>query len=342
MPRPKKRPPYIAVTLDAIELFEEVAVATDVSAGDVSIGCLRLWRHCFRQKTEWVTRERVATCYPTRDLDGLLRSLVAVGFLEVPASRPDYRVRGAEDWLGINLAVNKEEAGRKGGKVTAALGAGLDNLRQNVLPLPVQVTEQKCTVSGTFPEAKEQNGTVSGTFTEAATEADVEAVTAISQQQLEEEDHPLAALAVGSPPSENSDADPPPPPPPPAVKRKARRDPGADDRHGPLVRRLTEIAREDDPGWAFAGGRDAKVVERLLARSNPEEIAARWRRARNHSGFPQVRELPELEKFFGHFPVGGAPEQQRDVSRGYARADSQDWSTGGGFAELNAKRRGGG
>jgi hypothetical protein len=80
-----------------------------------------------------------------------------------------------------------------------------------------------------------------------------------------------------------------------------------DPRHAPLRQALMD----DTPGYTFTP-RDAKAIAELLELGTPEEIRARWRRAREHRGFPNVRTLPELAKHWNHFPT----EQTRPLRPG--------------------------
>lgn len=75
-----------------------------------------------------------------------------------------------------------------------------------------------------------------------------------------------------------------------------------DPRHIPLIAKLTEVFRVDR-GWSypFDGGRDAKAVANLLAKAEPDAIAAAWGRALAHSGFPSVSTLSELNTHLARF-----------------------------------------
>lgn len=98
------------------------------------------------------------------------------------------------------------------------------------------------------------------------------------------------------------------------VDKPKGKDRSSDPRHAPLVAKLTEIGRSHDPGWQFGGKADAAVLVTLLSRHAPDEIEARWRRAWAISagGFPTVRSLPELLKFWNH--LGPAPPGKRDTN----------------------------
>lgn len=102
--------PYLQVDLDALDGFADVATATGISVGDVAMGCLRLWKHCWKNKTAHVTGDRLSSWFPGEP-GKVAMALVACEFLDRPADRPDYHVRGAEKRLGVAKA--QSEAGKK-------------------------------------------------------------------------------------------------------------------------------------------------------------------------------------------------------------------------------------
>lgn len=88
---------------------------------------------------------------------------------------------------------------------------------------------------------------------------------------------------------------PPAPPKPPKPVEPP------DPRHAPLVKALVDAA----PGYAFAGGRDAKAVSALLTLGEPDEVVRRWLRAWGRTGYPTVRTLSELVTHWNHFATAG-------------------------------------
>jgi hypothetical protein len=102
--------PYLQVDLDALDDFSAVAIRTGLSEGDVAIGLLRLWRHCWKNKTAYVTRERLGGFF-RGDVDATIMALEVCEFVDRPEGRTDIHVRGAEKRLGIEKA--QVEAGKQ-------------------------------------------------------------------------------------------------------------------------------------------------------------------------------------------------------------------------------------
>jgi hypothetical protein len=102
--------PFIAVDLDALDELDDAALLACISPGDMVRGTLRVWRHCFRNKTAHITLDRLASFFPG-DIGKVAIALVTCEFLDRPTTRPDYHVRGAEKRLGIRDA--QSEAGKK-------------------------------------------------------------------------------------------------------------------------------------------------------------------------------------------------------------------------------------
>lgn len=104
---------YIAFDLDAFDAAESAARHAGASADAMMAGLLRLWRFCWRQRSDIVSADQLRGVF---GLD-VGPALVAFGFI---ATAPNgYRVKGADRYLRI------QEGRSKGGK--AASG----NLKQN-------------------------------------------------------------------------------------------------------------------------------------------------------------------------------------------------------------------
>lgn len=103
--------PYLQVDLDAMDAFGEVAIGAEIPEGDVSLGCLRMWRYCWKTKVTHVTRGRLATFFPGGASDKLISALEECHFIDRPPSRPDFHVRGSEKRLRVFEA--QSEAGKK-------------------------------------------------------------------------------------------------------------------------------------------------------------------------------------------------------------------------------------
>lgn len=160
--------PYIGVDLDALPKMEGVARALGISTGDVAIGLLRLWEHVWRQKPNDHVGEVVITgCFGRLEpgVVALIDALVAFDFLAPPELGPTaveasgpvalkpgdivfveatpeagpkhpprrvrsnlWRVKGAKSRL-----FRHSEAGKAGGRKTAASGKSLRNLLRGEL-----------------------------------------------------------------------------------------------------------------------------------------------------------------------------------------------------------------
>jgi hypothetical protein len=92
---------YIATDLDAFDDADGVAGAVGLMPPLVLGGLARMWRWCWRNKSDRVTSDQIAGffCYPAADLRG---ALAAFGFLELgPES---HRVRGVARYLHLSAA----------------------------------------------------------------------------------------------------------------------------------------------------------------------------------------------------------------------------------------------
>lgn len=79
--------------------------------------------------------------------------------------------------------------------------------------------------------------------------------------------------------------------------------------------------------YPFDGGKEAKCVERLLARAPPETLLPAWSRALAEGGYPKVATLLEFERSLPHF-LGTAPDAGRAVSGHQARRFGADPNQG--------------
>jgi len=151
--------PYLQVDLDALEEFEVAGALVGTGPAHIAFGCLKLWRDCWRQKTEYVGKERLMAFFPGADEKKLTTAMTACGFLEAPPSRPDFRVKGAERRLGIRK--KQQEAGKR----------HVGNLRQYREGEP----EDSPGLPGTHPEVEPEP-------TRAPTSGSTPALTASIQQ----------------------------------------------------------------------------------------------------------------------------------------------------------------
>lgn len=119
--------PYLAVDIDAIDEFGRAAMLAGVDEGHIAIGLMRLWKFCWKKKVAYVTKEVVATFF-RGDLERITHALQVCEFIDLPSSRPDIHVRGAEKRLGV--LKSRSEGGKK------AKG----NLKQFSAPEPESVT----------------------------------------------------------------------------------------------------------------------------------------------------------------------------------------------------------
>lgn len=158
--------PYLQVDVDALDKFADVGLASGLTSGDVCLGHLKLWRHCWKEKTAYVSRARLATFF--RVSDPLIEAMVACEFIDAPAEDGIIHVRGAEKRLG--LLNTKGEAGKKGGKASASTRKSLQNLKQFALP-----TSDVC--FGKNKTVSEADASVAASVASSSTEAKTEALT---------------------------------------------------------------------------------------------------------------------------------------------------------------------
>lgn len=98
---------YIAFDLDAFDAAESAARHAGASADAMMAGLLRLWRFCWRQRTDVVTPDQLRGVF---GID-VGPALVAFGFVAQVGT--SYRVKGADRYLRI------QEGRSKGGKKAA-------------------------------------------------------------------------------------------------------------------------------------------------------------------------------------------------------------------------------
>jgi hypothetical protein len=111
---------YIQVELDAFNAFPLVARATGLTVEVVSHGLLSVWAHCYRAKVDRLRLVELRGFFgPCPDL---VEVLEAFNFVE--AIEGGIRVRGVDRYMRVNDA--RREAGRKGGKASAASRETLD------------------------------------------------------------------------------------------------------------------------------------------------------------------------------------------------------------------------
>lgn len=99
--------PYIAFDLDALSSIPAVAGAAGLPEGSVALGCLRMWAHCWKAKTDRVQPVQLAGFFGSGE-DRVRAALSAFGFLEEASD--GLRVKGAERYLRVSKA--RAEAGR--------------------------------------------------------------------------------------------------------------------------------------------------------------------------------------------------------------------------------------
>lgn len=96
---------YIAFDLDAFDAAESAARHAGASADAMMAGLLRLWRYCWRQKTDQVTVDQL------RGVFGMDAGPALVAFGFVAPIGNCFRVKGAGRYLRISAA--QSEAGKK-------------------------------------------------------------------------------------------------------------------------------------------------------------------------------------------------------------------------------------
>lgn len=92
--------PHLAFELDALENVPATASAAGMGEGDLAYGLLKLWRFCWRTKTDRVDRPHLTGFFPAEDGTRVVGALVAFNFLE--AADSGFRVKGAQRYLRVN------------------------------------------------------------------------------------------------------------------------------------------------------------------------------------------------------------------------------------------------
>jgi hypothetical protein len=229
---------YIAFELDAFDDAEAAARAAGTSADVIMAGLLRLWRHCWRHKTDQVVPSQLLGIFGT----SVSPALVAFGFLE--ELEAGFRVRGAERYLRI------QKARSAGGK--AASG----NLKQNQKP-PKKPTPEL--------DVLHQNGPADDRLATGSPPADPPAEDRAFQRTANSELNTLepSVLKAGEPAREK----------PPPKKSKF-----LDPRHGPLIGRLKKSYLELVGQACTVSDADANALKNLLTKADDDEIDRRWRK----------------------------------------------------------------
>ena len=111
---------YLAFDLDALKRVPDAARAAGLPEEAVGYGLVRLWSHCWNEKTETVTFTHLRGFFGGEP-SSTAAALVAFRFVE-PISDNTYRVRGVDRYLRLSKARSA------GGKMAAG------NLKQNRKP----------------------------------------------------------------------------------------------------------------------------------------------------------------------------------------------------------------
>jgi hypothetical protein len=110
-------PPYIRFDLDAIDSAADVAAAAGVSINDIAGGLPRMWRHCWRKKSDTVEIAQLVAFFGG-DTGRVSQALASFGFLE--ATGTGWRVRGAERYLRVSEGKSKGGHAAKGNLIPGA------------------------------------------------------------------------------------------------------------------------------------------------------------------------------------------------------------------------------
>jgi len=103
--------PYLAYDLDALKKVPAAARAAGVHEAELGFGLVRLWEHCWSEKTDVVESTHIAGFFGG-DRGRVTQALAAFRFLEVEGEC--FRVRGAGRYLRISQA--RSENGKRAAK----------------------------------------------------------------------------------------------------------------------------------------------------------------------------------------------------------------------------------
>lgn len=109
-----KKKPYIAFELDGIEDAEQAARLAGVNPDVIVAGLPRLWRDCWRRKSDRVRPEELGAFFTGGADEKLRRALATKRFLEIDGSPAGDRVKGASRLLRISASKAKGGHAAKG------------------------------------------------------------------------------------------------------------------------------------------------------------------------------------------------------------------------------------
>lgn len=99
--------------------------------------------------------------------------------------------------------------------------------------------------------------------------------------------------------------------PPKKAKPPKREEPAPDPRFTPLRDRL----ERENPGYRFDAS-EAKPLKNLLTAHGPDEVAERFRRAWERTGYPLVRSVLELQRHWNHFATDSPARDRQPTFAG--------------------------
>lgn len=118
--------PFIRFELDAMECVPDAAQLAGVPEGQFGWGLTKMWRQCWRWKTDTLTTDHLAGLFGG---DGVRVGVALERFgFAVDQQGGRYRIRGAEKYLRVSKARSK--GGAKGGKKTQELRSVQANPKQ--------------------------------------------------------------------------------------------------------------------------------------------------------------------------------------------------------------------
>lgn len=268
----QKASPYLAFEFDALEHCAPLGAACGLREEQVCLSLLKLWRFCWRSKTDLITTTHITGFFYGTDAS---KALVAFGFIE--ANTTGWRVKGADRWLFVQRA--RSENGLK-----AAANGNLKRGKKS--PVPLQQTPNKAPKVSSTPPAPLQHP--------------LQHPSSTAGEPLQQSSNSAPALTASSEQrAANSELKDP----------AGKKQPAP---HQATIDRLWSTYERERGSKYVPAPRDADfkaIKEMLAAGQTPDAIDSAWLRALRNVGFPAVSSVVELQAHYGKFSGAGPPRK---------------------------------
>jgi hypothetical protein len=250
--------PFIAFDLDALAKCSNIARAGKCGEDSVVAGFVRLWEHCWRTKTDRITRFQLVGVFGNDVAD----ALTEFGFLEFIEAERAYRVRGSDRYLRLR------ESRSAGGHAS----------KQNLIP---GGKKKKGKVADNSSAPAEPEPSASRAPAEekpvrsSALPSSIEHRASISTLPSEECAEPAPVQQKGKPEKETD----------------GRSQPLTES----LTTAFRELRGEK---YLFSREKDPPAIKDLLKNYEPPLILERWREGLCRTSYPTCDTIAELRQIF--------------------------------------------